>query len=83
MCIWTQVHMETRRWCQIPLELKLKWFIQHVLRIDLEFMQEQDTLLAAEPSVQPLKFHFSTTPLKKNGERVGLNWGSFVFLTLL
>lgn len=71
MCIWMQVHMETRRWCQIPLELKLQWFIQCVLRIELEFMQ--DTLLTAEPSVQPLK----------SGEHVGLNWGHLVFLTLL
>lgn len=78
MCIWMQVHLETRRWRQIPLELKLQWFIQRVLRIELEFMPEQDTFVTAEPSVQPLVFYFSTAPLK-NGKHVGLNWGHLFF----
>lgn len=54
-----------------------------VLRTELEFMQEQDIFLTAEPSAQLLAFHFSIASLKNNGECVGLNWGHLVILTLL
>lgn len=63
MCVGLYVHMNTAstgasRWHQNPLELKLQVvYPVCVLRTELTSMQEQETHLTAEPSVQLLEVH--------------------------
>lgn len=64
------------------MELKAQvGYLTWVLRAELDSMQGQDSLLAAELSLQLWEVRFSTASLRNNGGYVGLSCGHLVLLT--